>query len=231
MPTIKMVDLARLSALASAMRDHGGDFALRTIDDKWVAVIPDLAVVSLAKTEFDGPTLSDKPLGIHVGNLAKLVKSLPAKSQPEVSIEDDMLMLQAGGKKRGMALLDPMHVASAKVPEVEMPVSAQVPISDILEAIVAAEGAASMVRISMGDGRVIITSRTDSSEVRTALTHDEIPAEVQGGIASSLYSCDILRIILTPYKGEVGIMRLDTDYPIRFDIGNDVLFAAPRIDT
>jgi proliferating cell nuclear antigen len=209
---------------------------LRAVDPAHVAMV-DLILNHEAFEEYNA---NDMELGIDMDKFSSIMRL--ANSGSTVTLEFDekanRLIITIGNLVRTMALIDTAGMPDPKIPTLELPGTAVVKASEILQGVRASEAISDHLALTMNKDNFELYAEGDTDSVNLTLPKKLLVDLSATGKYKSLFSIDYFSNMIKPVKGEDPVtIHLGNDNPTRveFDIaekkGHVTYLLAPRIES
>lgn len=229
---IKVQDLAEIFAMPTALNVKDTD--VRVLDDglelicfdpAHVAMAVIRAFVDIAKGETD-----DDLLNIEVGALNEALGKFAKTDIVDVFVRDGKVTIKAERSKRTFRLNAPSEARPPRIPELDLEVSATVPLTEIRKAVKFGGDISDHYTIDSLSGVLAMTTEGDegcSATYEFGPCKDSVRVMIQ-----SDYMANVIKALPT---AEEIVLEMTTDHPMRIKASNETVevmaLIAPRIET
>ena len=220
---IKVQDLAEIFAMPTALNVKDTD--VRVLDDGLELMCIDPSHVDIANAEDD-----DEIVNIEIGALNEALGKFAKTDLVDVFIRDGKVTIKAERGMRTFRLNAPSEAKPLRVPELDLEVSATVPLAEIRKAVKFGGDISDHYIIDSLHG--VLTMTTESDEGCSA-TYELGPCkDLVRVMIQSDYMANVIKALPT---AEEITLEMTTDCPMRFRASNGTIeimaLIAPRIET
>ena len=228
---IKVQDLAEIFALPTALMV--GDVDVRIQDDGMELVCVDLAHVAMATVKAY-PTMTKEDgdpdiLTIDIDSLNTALSKFAKTDTVDVIARDGKVVIKTDVSKRSFRLTAPKDEKPPRVPELELEVSASVPLAEIRKAVKFGGDVSDHYTIESIEGMLTMSSESDEGDT-ASYTIGPCSDPVKVMIQSDYMDKTIKALPTT----DTITMEMTTDYPMRIKAASQtvevVVLIAPRIE-
>ncbi|RLF40379.1 MAG: proliferating cell nuclear antigen (pcna) [Thermoplasmata archaeon] len=210
----------------------------RTVDPAHVGMID----FKLDKEAFDEYECDeDTEIGVDLEKLKSILRIATGEETISFTYAKDegRMTVNLGNLTRKLALLDVSEMADTKIPSLELPAEIGVPITEIWQAIRAAEAISDHIKLIADPESFQMIAEGDTDVVELKLTKDQLYTLKCGEKVKSMFPLDYLSDMIKIAKGKTdeGTLNLGNNFPLKLslDMANGtikiVYLLAPRIES
>lgn len=229
---IKVQDLAEIFAMPTALNVKDTDvrvlddgLELMCIDPSHVAMASVRAYLDIATAEDD-----DEIVNIEIGALNEALSKFAKTDLVDVFIRDGKVTIKGEKSRRTFRLNAPSEAKPLRVPELDLEVSATVPLAEIRKAVKFGGDISDHYIIKSVGGVLSMTTESDegcSATYEFGPCKDSVRVMIQ-----SDYMANVIKALPT---AEEITLEMTTDHPMRIKASNETVevmaLIAPRIET
>jgi proliferating cell nuclear antigen len=198
---------------------------VKCVDPAHVAML----TLDVERGWFDEASNYEGVFTLELGKVKEFLSIVGTKADVEMSTGGGRLTLKAGGLNRRMSMPE-LAVGEVKVPGFTLPATFDVDASVLIGASRASAGIADHLRMSVGEGRLLITAGDESDSLEVS-----IPMEHIGESVMSLFPLDYFSGMVKALPPGECTVGLGNDMPLSLTFGDGEGLAgryllAPRIE-
>lgn len=210
--------------------------SLKAVDPAHVAMVE----LDIKKAAFESFVADDTQIGVDLDKIKEVLRL--ASSSDIIEMEQDeergRLIFRVGNITRRMNMVDTSSMSDPKVPQLSLPVSVDVHISEIQKGIRAAESVSDHIALTADAESFELSCEGDTDSVNLRLDKAKLVGLTVTEKARSLFPLDYFANLVKAIPSDTVVkINLGNDYPVKilFDLagGNSSVgyLLAPRIES
>ena len=229
------VDLLSILVPEARFNADKNGISIKAVDPSRISMI----ALTIEKDAFEEYDASETSLGIDLEKLKDTLKL--GSSDGDITMDQDeesnLFVVKLGNITRKMPLIDVSGMSDPKVPELDLPARAVVPLDDIRKGVAAAKSIGDSITLIINENGFDTASRSEGADQASMHIPKDalIELDIKEG-AKSAYPLESFSKMISAIKSANITIRMGSDYPldISFDIANGKGHAkyllAPRVE-
>ncbi|MCL2785922.1 MAG: proliferating cell nuclear antigen (pcna) [Methanomassiliicoccaceae archaeon] len=213
----------------------GDGVNLKAVDPAHVAMVD----LTISKGAFESFSADDAEMGVDLDKMKEMLKL--AGSGDVIAMEQDetqgRLIMKVGNITRRMNLVDTSGMSDPKVPQLSLPVTVDVAVSELQRGMKAAESVSDHIALSADEESFELFCEGDTDSVSLKLDKTKLSGITASSKVRSLFPLDYFSNLVKAIPSDTVVrISLGNDYPVKlsfsFADGNGTVgyLLAPRIE-